>query len=150
MSFTESIKSVLITNYAKFSGRARRSEYWWFYLFNFIVGLILGFIGVKALSTVYELIILIPSLAVTVRRLHDTGRSGWLVIVPILVTVLAVVIGIMMNSIAGIWIMYLMILAVCIVYIVWLCQDSQKGENEYGPNPKEIQAEPESEETKTE
>ena len=77
----------VLKNYAVFSGRARRREYWMFFLFNLIIAIILGIIeGViffdpessrSILGTLYGLAILIPSLAVGVRRLHDTGRSGW-------------------------------------------------------------------------
>lgn len=77
MSFGEAIKSVF-SKYATFSGRARRSEYWYFYLFYFLVDLALGCIPfLSALSVVWWLAVLIPSLAVTVRRFHDIGKSGW-------------------------------------------------------------------------
>ena len=77
MSFGEAIKTCF-QKYATFSGRARRSEYWYFYLFTFLVSLALNcipFFG--ALSFVWFLAQLIPSLAVTVRRFHDIGKSGW-------------------------------------------------------------------------
>ena len=111
MTFIEAVKHVL-TNYAKFSGRARRSEYWYFFLFNFVVSLILGYI-LPAVSSVYSLAVLIPTLAVSWRRLHDIGKAGgwyFICLVPI--------VG---------WILLL----------VWLCKDSQPGENQYGPNPKD-------------
>ena len=77
MSFGEAIKSVF-SKYATFSGRARRSEYWYFYLFTFLVTLVLECIPfVGLLSFVWTLAILIPSIAVTVRRFHDIGKSGW-------------------------------------------------------------------------
>ncbi|GAA4827653.1 DUF805 domain-containing protein [Algivirga pacifica] len=76
-----------LQNYAVFSGRATRSEYWYYVLFNlifsFIVGFIGGFIGVEALGAIYSLAVILPSLAVAVRRVHDTGKSGWFVLVPI-------------------------------------------------------------------
>lgn len=110
----------VLKKYAVFSGRARRKEYWMFVLFNFIISiaisLVTTFIGALSfLSPLYTLAILIPSIAVGVRRLHDTNRSGWwflLAFIP--------VIG-------------------AIVLIVFLAQDSQPGENQYGPNPKEIE-----------
>jgi uncharacterized membrane protein YhaH (DUF805 family) len=106
----------VVKNYVGFQGRARRKEYWMFFLFNLIIGLVIGFVeGLlnlsQVLSTLYSLAILLPSLAVGVRRLHDTGRSGlWLLIglIPL--------IGL-------------------IVLLVFFCEDS-KGENQYGPNPK--------------
>lgn len=91
MTFAESIRSVYRTNYANFRGRASRSEYWWITLFNYLVlcgilGLIFlakevaGEDGFNAVMVVYVLLFLfaiIPGAAVTVRRFHDTGRSGW-------------------------------------------------------------------------
>lgn len=101
----------VLQNYANFSGRARRSEYWYFVLFNFIISLVLGFVGVainfEFLGNIYSLAVLIPSLAVAVRRMHDVGKSGWFILIPI----------------------YNLILA---------CTDSQPGDNEYGPNPKSV------------
>ena len=85
MSFGEAIKSVF-SKYAVFSGRARRSEYWYFVLFCFLVSFALGCIPfLSALSFIWWLAILIPSLAVTIRRLHDIGKSGWnylLILIP--------------------------------------------------------------------
>ena len=74
--------------YVCFSGRARRKEYWMFVLFNFIVAFVVGFIGgflagatnvvaFSFLGTIYNLAVLLPSFAVLVSRLHDTGKSGW-------------------------------------------------------------------------
>ena len=99
----------VLQNYANFNGRARRSEYWYFVLFNFIISIVLGFIagaiGFELLVTLYSLAVLIPSIAVGVRRMHDVGKSGWFILIPIYNLVLA-------------------------------CTDSLAGDNEYGPNPK--------------
>jgi len=114
----------VLKNYAVFSGRARRKEYWMFVLFNMIFSIvavildnILGTaiegIGYGLFYILYCLAVLIPGLAVLVRRLHDSGKSGWfffIVLVPI---------------IGGIWL------------LVLLCTDGNAGENEYGANPKE-------------
>ena len=78
MSFTESVKIVLLQKYATFKGRASRSEYWWFALFMFLLGIV-GLIS-EIIDVIISLLILIPSIAVTVRRLHDTNRSGWLLL----------------------------------------------------------------------
>ena len=107
----------VLKKYAVFAGRAHRTEYWMFVLFNCIIGFVLGFLGglessLSVLYFIYMLGVMVPSIAVCVRRLHDTSRSGWwffLGLVPI--------IG---------W----------IVLFVFLVQDSQPGENQYGPNPK--------------
>ncbi|WP_141502064.1 DUF805 domain-containing protein [Paenibacillus luteus] len=106
----------VIKNYVEFSGRARRTEYWMFILFNILASIVLSIIeriiGIEpALSGLYSLFILLPSLAVGVRRLHDTGRSGlWLLLsfIPL--------IG-------------------AIILLVFFCQDSEDN-NQYGPNPK--------------
>ena len=93
MSFTEAIRSVF-ANYATFRGRAPRSEFWWFALFTLLGNFVLGILdailvgpamglapfsgeGYQPLGSIFSLAIFIPSLAVSVRRLHDTGRSGW-------------------------------------------------------------------------
>ena len=108
-----------LKNYAKFDGRARRKEYWMFVLGNFIIGFVLGFIlGIIGappyIGYIYSLAVLVPSIAVAVRRLHDIGKSGvWYFINFI-------------PCIGSIWL------------IVLLCQDSMPGENEYGVNPKEV------------
>lgn len=105
--------------YADFSGRARRTEYWMFALVNFLISLVLNvalvgsFLGLS-LAYLYSLAIFIPSLAVCVRRLHDIGRSGWWYFIGLIP-----VIG---------W----------ILLIVWFCTDSQPGANKWGENPKGI------------
>ncbi len=104
----------VLKKYAVFSGRARRKEYWYFVLFNFIIGVILGFIeglsGINPegkgsiLANIYSLAILIPSIAVGVRRMHDVGKSGWFLLIPIYNFILTVTGG-------------------------------DKGDNQYGPDP---------------
>jgi uncharacterized membrane protein YhaH (DUF805 family) len=115
MSFMEAVKSVL-TNYVGFSGRARRSEYWFFVLF-FVLAVIVasvigGLIRFGLLGLLVELALLLPYLAVTIRRLHDTGRSGWWILIGLIPLVGA------------------------IVLIVFAVQDSQPAQNAYGPSPK--------------
>ena len=90
MSFSQAVSSVLLNKYATFSGRARRSEYWWWYLFVTLVFVVAGIldraigltysdltIGGGWIATIAGIVFLIPNLAVAVRRLHDTGRTGW-------------------------------------------------------------------------
>jgi uncharacterized membrane protein YhaH (DUF805 family) len=80
------------SNYAKFKGRSNRAEYWWFFLANLIIALILTFVlgsgsNLTLLSDLFELAVFVPTLSLLVRRLHDTGRSGWwffLGLIPIL------------------------------------------------------------------
>ncbi|NMF58125.1 DUF805 domain-containing protein [Pseudanabaena yagii] len=76
-----------LKKYAEFNGRAKRNEYWYFVLFNFLIALVLGFIdgllhltvagGLGVLGSLYSLAVLVPGIAAGIRRLHDTGRSGW-------------------------------------------------------------------------
>ena len=75
MTFTQSIQ-LCFSKYADFNGRAKRPEYWWFFLFLFLLGAVTGAIS-EVLNGIVALATLIPSLAVGARRLHDTDRSGW-------------------------------------------------------------------------
>ena len=79
MTFGEAIRTCF-SKYATFEGRASRSEYWWFFLFNFLVSLGCGMIS-DTLSGLFSLAVLLPSLAVGVRRLHDIDMSGWFLLV---------------------------------------------------------------------
>ena len=82
-----------LKNYAGFEGRSRRKECWMFFLFNMIIAMVLGFIegvlgiaqdsGTSIFGSIYQLAVLIPSIAVGVRRMHDTDHSGWWLLVPI-------------------------------------------------------------------
>lgn len=76
MNMIEAVKAAF-SKYATFEGRARRSEYWWFILFNFIIAVILNMISPGLLGGIWSLATLLPSLAVGARRLHDIDRSGW-------------------------------------------------------------------------
>jgi len=71
-----------LKKYTVFTGRARRAEYWYFFLVNLIIGALLGAIG-DGLDGLYQLAILIPSIAVGIRRMHDTNKSGWFILIPI-------------------------------------------------------------------
>ena len=169
--------------YVDFKGRARRREFWWFTLINFIIAFILmifmmvpmikgmlndpdmmeaindaGIYGSSALDDeytmqmysmmmhtpafyvycIYCLLILLPSLAVTVRRLHDTGRSGWWII-PLYVGSMLSNLANFINCSAGVKVVLMLIsLAAAIVFIVFMFLDSQEGENKWGPNPKDL------------
>lgn len=125
MSFGESVKTCF-QKYVTFKGRARRSEYWWFWLLNLIVSIVtlvldykLDMINIElclgALSGLYTLIVFLPRLAVSVRRLHDTGHSGWyylLTFIPIL---------------GALFLLYFFV------------SDSAPEENRYGKSPKYAQ-----------
>jgi uncharacterized membrane protein YhaH (DUF805 family) len=102
-------------HYADFAGRARRKEFWMFVLFNTLVSVvlvaILGMIKLDFLAPIYSLLMLLPGLALTARRLHDVGKSGWFMLISLI-------------PIVGLYLIYL------------LAQDGEAGSNAYGPNPK--------------
>lgn len=83
MGFMEAVQSVVIKRFADFQGRSARSEYWYFVLFNFLVQFVLGLIGQGSenagniLGVIIGLALLIPGIAVTIRRFHDLDKSGW-------------------------------------------------------------------------
>lgn len=116
----------LKNRYADFNGRARRKEYWMFSLFYCLIALLILLpsmflpeseliaTGSLIIFGIYVLAMFIPNLAVNIRRLHDTGRSGW-------------------------WYLITMVPIIGIFYIVFMCLDSQTGTNKYGNNPKEAQ-----------
>ena len=126
MSFQDAVR-VCLTKYADFSGRARRSEYWWFVVFTAVVTTIASVIDALLgtqfgrtglLQGLATLALLLPSLAVGIRRLHDVGRSGWwvlLIIIPIL--------------------------GALILILAFFVRDSQPA-NDYGPSPKAATAGP--------
>ena len=85
----------VLQSYAVFSGRARRKEYWMFFLFNIIIGFVLGLIeamlgGPGIIGNLFTLAVLIPAIAVGVRRMHDTDHSGWFLLIPLYNLILAV------------------------------------------------------------
>lgn len=103
----------VLTKYAVFSGRARRKEYWMFFLFNTIIAFVLGIVvglsgagdGGEAITNIYSLGVLIPGIAVGVRRMHDTDHSGWWLLLPI-------------------------------VNLIFACTEGTPGPNRFGPSPK--------------
>ena len=116
----------VLKKYAVFTGRARRKEYWMFVLFNLIIAIVLGVIdnmmhtvtssGIGLLGGLYALAVLLPGIGVSIRRLHDTGKSGWWMLL------------VFLPLVGGLILLILMVF------------DSQPGENQYGPNPKEAGA----------
>jgi uncharacterized membrane protein YhaH (DUF805 family) len=83
----------VLKKYATFGGRARRKEFWFFVLFNMIISIVLGYVGrlvhFYQLGNIYSLAVLVPSIAVGIRRMHDIGKSGWFILIPIYNLVLA-------------------------------------------------------------
>ena len=88
---------VLKNKYALFNGRARRAEYWYFTLFNVIISFALGFLAgmikMPWIASIYSIAVLIPGIAVAIRRMHDVGKSGWFILIPIYNLILAVTEG---------------------------------------------------------
>jgi uncharacterized membrane protein YhaH (DUF805 family) len=130
MNIIENYKHVVFDNYANFKGRARRSEFWYYVLANIIIAFVIGFVegllgfgnlettstsfnySGGVISNIYSLLVLVPGLAVGVRRLHDTGKSGWnylLILIP---------------------------LAGAIILIVFFATEGESGPNKYGKDPK--------------
>jgi len=107
---------VVRDNYANFNGRASRQEYWMFFLFNMIFAIVIMgidiILGLGFLNVIYSLVVMIPGMAVNIRRLHDIGKSGWMVLI------------VLIPCIGAFWLLYLMV------------QDSSPLDNEYGPSPK--------------
>ena len=107
------VKSVILKNYVNFEGRATRAEFWWFFLFNAVVGFVLGLFGKAGtwLSGIWSLAILLPFLGVGARRLHDINKSGWLLLLSFI-------------PIVG-----------QIILIVWWAKQGDTTDNQYGPVP---------------
>lgn len=97
MDFNKYYVEVITKNYANFQGRVRRKEFWMFFLFNalisFALNIIGGMIGAEIIGMIYSLAVLLPGIGLGVRRMHDVGKSGWFILIPIYNLVLAVTEG---------------------------------------------------------
>jgi uncharacterized membrane protein YhaH (DUF805 family) len=119
---------LVLKRYAEFTGRSRRKEYWMYTLYSIVIYLVLYIAGLVTLmrgniymvffglAFVYALAVLVPGLAVSVRRLHDIGKSGWFILLCLIPLVGGVIV------------------------LVLMCLDSTPGDNQYGPNPKGVGA----------
>ena len=106
----------VLKKYAEFGGRARRKEYWMFVLFNVIISIVLNVLAIalhflSVVGMLYALAVLIPGIAVGIRRLHDTNRSGW-------------------------WLLLAIVPLANLALLVFMCLDGTPGDNQFGPNPK--------------
>jgi uncharacterized membrane protein YhaH (DUF805 family) len=124
MSFQDAVRICLRQKYVTFSGRARRSEYWFFFLFQVIVSAVASVLDTifriryannagGPIQSLAQLALLLPSLAVATRRLHDTGKSAWW------------------------WLLWIFPPAGFIVFLIFFLMDSE-GDNQYGPSPKSL------------
>jgi uncharacterized membrane protein YhaH (DUF805 family) len=115
MEYMEWYLKVLKQHYADFNGRARRKEYWMYTLVNILISIAISIvfriIHLPMLGSLYSLAVLVPSIAVTTRRLHDIGKSGWLMLIALI-------------PLVGLYLIYL------------LAQEGEANSNAYGPNPK--------------
>ncbi|RQR53236.1 DUF805 domain-containing protein [Burkholderia sp. Bp9126] len=122
MNFTDAIQSVF-NQYARFDGRARRAEYWYFALLTFFVSIACQLVTMvdsnattialllSIVAALISLALIVPSISVTVRRLHDIGRSGWFLLIALI-------------PIVG-----------SIILLVWMCSRGNDGPNRFGPDP---------------
>lgn len=121
LPFGDAVKRALTVNYCNFTGRASRSEYWWFVLFGVIASFVISLVFCWSdtfrmiVSGLFSLAILLPNLGLMVRRMHDTGRSGWWVLINLIPIVGA------------------------IIYIVFACGESQNTPNKWGPVPNVVE-----------
>ncbi|MDV7145958.1 DUF805 domain-containing protein [Tropicimonas sp. TH_r6] len=168
MGFIQAIK-VCLSKYVVFSGRAARSEYWWFVLFVILTNIVLAFLdaaifganpetgeSTNVLNSLFQLAVLLPMLAAGWRRLHDTGRPGWYLLLPMALGVATMVMllsGVAVFSVleggvddpetlrgpaaflgvTGMIVMWVLQLVLSVMMIWWLSRPSQEETNEYGP-----------------
>ena len=120
VSFADAIRNVF-AGYATFSGRSTRAEYWWFFLFNVLVWVAAGTIdtamGQNVISTLVMLALLIPNIALAVRRSHDIGKSGWWVL----------------WQFFGWWLFF----PGLIMWLLFRTRQGDRGPNQYGPDPRD-------------
>lgn len=167
MTFTDAVKSAF-RKYVVFSGRASRSEYWWFALFIVISSIVTGILDLALfgtsvstgtsysattaftpISTLFSLAILLPSLAVSVRRFHDLDRTGWWTLVWAGPMVVLFIVGGIASVVAdsttatdGLFVMLALVVGAVLVslgiwiwMIVWFASEGTVGENRFGPDP---------------
>jgi len=162
LGFMEAVK-ICFNKFFDFTGRARRSEYWWFVLFQILVSIpctildeLLDYaVGFSGINTIASLALFIPALSVTWRRLHDTGRSGWWYGISCILLAIGAIIGFIMVTVkssssfddavfsvlfgassVAVWIPIIASVILAIFCFVFTLLDSHTTENKYGPSPK--------------
>jgi uncharacterized membrane protein YhaH (DUF805 family) len=136
-----------LRKYAVFSGRASRAEYWWFYLLTIVAGLVGGLldrlVGGQVVSWILNLFLLVPWIAVSVRRLHDIDRTGWWLLILFLSVLLggiAMGLGValgggMFTGIGAIAVAVVALLVGIVTLLVFMVTEGTRGSNSYGPDP---------------
>ena len=122
MGFVEAVRTCLFRKYVDFRGRAARAEYWWFVLFTVLVRAVAASSGIWALGAAVGAVLALPRLAVTVRRLHDTNRSGWWALLSL-------------TDLRPPGVGWQVAAAANIVLLVFMIRKGDAGENRYGSNP---------------
>ena len=163
MEFGEAIK-VCWKKYFDFTGRARRSEYWWFVLFQMFVsipcaildGMLQAAVGLSFINGIASLLLFIPSMTVSFRRLHDIGRSGWWMGVSMILMIGGMILMFTQVSLSGVdlldddaivramfevknivlWLPIIVSFILCVIIFIFSLMDSHKSANKYGPSPK--------------
>lgn len=149
MDFKTSVTTCLKEKYARFSGRASRSEYWWFVLAYVVGAILVSLTGIGVLYLLYVLALIVPVAAAGFRRLQDTGRPGWYIVIPIGLAVLGTLLRPAgpvveggqamqmpdMGSMGLMAVLGLVQLVVAVLFIYWLTRPSQPETNAYGPPP---------------
>ena len=149
MDFMTAVRTCLTKKYASFQGRARRSEYWWFILFAVILSVVSSLIG-WGLYIVVALALLAPAMGVGFRRLQDTGRPGWYILIPFGLSIVTSLFAPSLpdpDTIAAtgeipdmggtllFTLLSLVQLGVSLVFLWWLTRPSDPETNAYGPPP---------------
>lgn len=148
MNFQTAVKTCLTTKYATFSGRASRSEYWWFVL-AYVIGAVVASLLGGIIYLIYVLALIVPALAAGFRRLQDTGRPGWYILIPaalgLVTSFLAPAAPPMdggqmthvpsMGGMGLLAVLGLVQLVLAVLFIWWLTRPSQPETNAYGPPP---------------
>jgi len=133
MDFVTAVKTCF-GKYVDFNGRAQRSEFWWWVLFSLVVNLVLGWIPI--IGWLVALGLFLPGLAVTVRRLHDTNRTGWFALIGIAGAALGSgVAWILGQGTIGLILGAVIYLAAIVYLIIMLIEVGTRGDNDYGPDP---------------
>lgn len=152
MGFIEATKTCL-KKYFQMSGRASRSEYWWFFLAIIIATVIAALMDLMLFDTpknidesgpiegIVGLLLIIPNFTASIRRLHDTNRSGWYLLVPLAGVIFAIFVGKMIGSTLGQGgpiIVGIIIILSFLLPIWWQTRPSNANPNKFGPNPHEV------------